>query len=65
MTQVEVGSAAEAARIIANAMTNQQVARTDLNAVSNRSHAVFKIRVVQAPLKNKVLISYLYIKNKH
>jgi len=61
VTELEVKSADEAAEILARgqkrrrvAHTTRRVAHTTLNAESSRSHSVFNIRVVQAPLDNQV-----------
>ncbi|KAK4026155.1 Kinesin-like protein [Daphnia magna] len=50
VTEVEVKSADEAAEVLAKGQKRRRVAHTTLNAESSRSHSVFNIRVVQAPL---------------
>jgi len=50
VTEVEVKSADEAAEILLRGQKRRRVAHTTLNAESSRSHSVFNIRVVQAPL---------------
>ncbi len=55
VTEVEVKSADEAAEVLARGQKRRRVAHTTLNAESSRSHSVFNIRVVQAPLDYQVL----------
>ncbi|CAG0897459.1 unnamed protein product [Cyprideis torosa] len=50
MTQIHVKSAAEALMLLTKGQKRRKVAHTALNAVSSRSHSVFSIYVVQAPL---------------
>ena len=57
MTEVEVKSADEAAEVLAKGQKRRRVAHTTLNAESSRSHSVFNIRVVQAPLDYQVSLS--------
>lgn len=54
VTELEVKSADEAAEILARGQKRRRVAHTTLNAESSRSHSVFNIRVVQAPLDYQV-----------
>lgn len=54
VTEVEVKSADEAAEVLAKGQKRRRVAHTTLNAESSRSHSVFNIRVVQAPLDYQV-----------
>lgn len=55
VTEVEVKSAEEAADMLAKGQKRRRVAHTTLNAESSRSHSVFNIRVVQAPLDYQVI----------
>ena len=68
VTEVEVKSADEAAEVLAKGQKRRRVAHTTLNAESSRSHSVFNIRVVQAPLDYQVCLndhcSYHGIKTK-
>jgi kinesin family protein 23 len=57
VTEVEVKSADEAAEVLAKGQKRRRVAHTTLNAESSRSHSVFNIRVVQAPLDYQVSLS--------
>ena len=50
VTEVEVKSPEEATEILAKGQKRRRVAHTTLNAESSRSHSVFNIRVVSAPL---------------
>ena len=50
VTELEVKSPAEANEILAKGQKRRRVAHTTLNAESSRSHSVFNIRVVAAPL---------------
>jgi len=57
VTELEVNSADEAAEILARGQKRRlgaQFAHTTLGAEFSRSHSVFNIRVVQAPLKKQV-----------
>ena len=54
MTEIEVNSADEAAKILVRGQKRRRVAHTILNVESSRSHAVFNIRVVQAPFNKPV-----------
>ncbi|XP_036144378.1 kinesin-like protein KIF23 isoform X2 [Monomorium pharaonis] len=50
VTEVEVKSAEEAFELFQRGQRKRRVAHTALNAESSRSHSVFTIRLVQAPL---------------
>lgn len=50
VTEVEVKSTEEAYEVFWNGQKRRRVAHTQLNAESSRSHSVFTIRLVQAPL---------------
>lgn len=50
VTEVEVKSAEEAFEVFQRGQRKRRVAHTALNAESSRSHSVFTIRLVQAPL---------------
>lgn len=50
VTEVEVKSADEAADVLQRGRKRRRVAHTTLNAESSRSHSVFNVRVVAAPL---------------
>ena len=50
VTEVEVKSAEEAFEVFHRGQRRRRVAHTALNAESSRSHSVFTIRLVQAPL---------------
>lgn len=50
VSEVEVKSTEEAFEILAKGQRRRKVAHTVLNAESSRSHSVFNIRLVQAPL---------------
>ncbi|XP_012534885.1 kinesin-like protein KIF23 [Monomorium pharaonis] len=50
VTEVEVKSAEEAFELFQRGQRKRRVAHTALNAESSRSHTVFTIRLVQAPL---------------
>ncbi|XP_057322889.1 kinesin-like protein KIF23 [Microplitis mediator] len=50
VTEVEVKSADEAFEVFQRGQRKRRVAHTALNAESSRSHSVFTIRLVQAPL---------------
>lgn len=52
-TEVEVKSPDEAFNVIYAGQNRRKVARTALNETSSRSHSVFNIRVVQAPLDDR------------
>lgn len=52
VTEVEVKSSDEAFEVFQRAQRRRRVAHTALNAESSRSHSVFTIRLVQAPLDN-------------
>lgn len=58
VTEVEVKSADEAAEVLAKGQKRRRVAHTTLNAESSRSHSVFNIRVVQAPLDYQVRLTF-------
>ncbi|XP_074661164.1 kinesin-like protein KIF23 [Tubulanus polymorphus] len=49
-TEVEVRSTEEAYEVLLKGQKRRKVAHTALNAESSRSHSVFNIRIVQAPL---------------
>ncbi|XP_078034200.1 kinesin-like protein KIF23 [Augochlora pura] len=49
-TEIEVKSAEEAFEVFNHGQRRRRVAHTALNAESSRSHSVFTIRLVQAPL---------------
>ncbi|OQV25628.1 Membrane metallo-endopeptidase-like 1 [Hypsibius exemplaris] len=49
-TEVEVLTADEALRLLSRGQKARRIASTQLNADSSRSHAIFNIRLVQAPL---------------
>eukprot|EP01135_Chromosphaera_perkinsii_P006707 Nk52_evm21s559 gene=Nk52_evmTU21s559 len=49
-TEVEVKSTIEAYEVLKLGQSNRKVAATKLNYTSSRSHSIFNIRVVQAPL---------------
>ncbi|XP_054160188.1 kinesin-like protein KIF23 [Oppia nitens] len=49
-TEVEVKSANEAFELFIKGVRRRRIAHTNLNTESSRSHSVFTIRVVQAPL---------------
>ncbi|KAL0122232.1 hypothetical protein PUN28_007166 [Cardiocondyla obscurior] len=53
VTEVEVKSAEEAFELFQNGQRKRRVAHTALNAESSRSHSVFTIRLVQAPLDSE------------
>lgn len=69
LTEVEVSSTDEAFQLFISGQQNRRIAQTALNAESSRSHSVFNIRLVQAPLdasgsqllqdKSKVHVSQL------
>ena len=64
-TEVEVKSTTEAYEVLKQGQSNRQVASTRLNYTSSRSHSIFNIRVVQAPLDEEgesVLMSSKYIR---
>ena len=50
VTEVEVKSADEAYEVLWRGQRKRTVAHTSLNAESSRSHSVFNIRLVSAPL---------------
>lgn len=50
VTEVEVKSTEEAFEIFQKGQRRRRVAHTALNAESSRSHSVFSIRIVQAPI---------------
>jgi kinesin family member 23 len=57
-TELEVYSADEALRLLCRGQKARRIASTQLNADSSRSHAIFNIRLVQAPMDetgNKVV----------
>jgi len=54
LTELEVNSAVEFAEILVRGLKRRRVAHTILNVESSRSHAVFNIRVVQAPFNKLV-----------
>eukprot|EP00051_Salpingoeca_urceolata_P011187 m.138222 g.138222 ORF g.138222 m.138222 type:complete len:963 (-) comp17020_c0_seq5:48-2936(-) len=63
VTEVEVHSTEQAFELLKRGQQARQVACTELNAVSSRSHSVFNIRLVRAPLDakgNDVLRSKTY-----
>lgn len=49
-TEVEVKSTEEAFEVLYQGQKQRRVAQTQLNQESSRSHSVFTIRLVQAPL---------------
>ncbi len=49
-TEVEVKSAEEAFEMLYRGQKRRRVAHTQLNEESSRSHSVFTVRLVQAPL---------------
>lgn len=49
-SEVEVKSAEEAFEVFQRGQRRRRVAHTALNAESSRSHSVFTVRLVQAPL---------------
>ncbi|OQV20507.1 Kinesin-like protein KIF23 [Hypsibius exemplaris] len=49
-TEVEVLTADEALRLLNRGQKARRIASTQLNADSSRSHAIFNVRLVQAPL---------------
>ena len=49
-TEVEVKSTEEAFEVLYHGQKQRRVAQTQLNQESSRSHSVFTIRLVQAPL---------------
>ncbi|KOC68665.1 Kinesin-like protein KIF23, partial [Habropoda laboriosa] len=49
-TEVEVKSSGEAFKVFQRGQCKRHIAYTNLNAESSRSHSVFTIRLVQAPL---------------
>ena len=49
-TEVEVKSTEEAFEVLYHGQKQRRVAQTQLNEESSRSHSVFTIRLVQAPL---------------
>ncbi|XP_029043379.1 kinesin-like protein KIF23 [Osmia bicornis bicornis] len=53
VTEVEVKSAEEAFEVFHRGQRRRRVAHTALNAESSRSHSVFTIRLVQAPLDSE------------
>ncbi|XP_067941465.1 kinesin-like protein KIF23 [Watersipora subatra] len=69
VTETEVKSTEEAFDVLAKGQKRRKVAHTALNAESSRSHSVFTIRLVQAPLdtdlkevlldKSRVVVSQL------
>eukprot|EP00052_Salpingoeca_macrocollata_P024644 m.221415 g.221415 ORF g.221415 m.221415 type:complete len:898 (-) comp22289_c0_seq5:168-2861(-) len=50
VSEVEVHSTEEAYKLLEKGKAQRQVAATELNAQSSRSHSVFNIRLVRAPL---------------
>ena len=50
VTEVEVKSTDEAYEVLWRGQRKRTVAHTSLNAESSRSHSVFNIRLVSAPL---------------
>lgn len=48
--EVEVKSTEEAFEVLCHGQKRRRVAHTQLNQESSRSHSVFTIRLVQAPL---------------
>ena len=50
VTQIEVRDAKEAIAAVQQGQDRRRIAQTQLNAESSRSHSIFTIRVVQAPL---------------
>ena len=61
-TEVEVKSTEEAFEVLYQGQKQRRVAQTQLNQESSRSHSVFTIRLVQAPLdhcgKDILQVSY-------
>lgn len=51
-TEVEVTSAEEAFEMFQKGIKRRKIAHTSLNTESSRSHSVFNIRVLQAPVDN-------------
>ena len=49
-TEIEVKSTEEAFEVLYRGQKQRRVAQTQLNQESSRSHSVFTIRLVQAPL---------------
>ena len=49
-TEVEVKSTEEAFEVLYHGQKQRRVAQTQLNQESSRSHSVFTVRLVQAPL---------------
>lgn len=49
-TEIEVKSTEEAFEVLYQGLKQRRVAQTQLNQESSRSHSVFTIRLVQAPL---------------
>ena len=50
VTQIEVRTAEEAYLVFRQGQDRRRIAHTQLNAESSRSHSIFNIRLVQAPL---------------
>lgn len=53
VTEIEVKSSEEALKVFLRGQKKRRVAHTALNAESSRSHSVFTIRLVQAPLDSQ------------
>ncbi|XP_035735794.1 kinesin-like protein KIF23 isoform X1 [Vespa mandarinia] len=53
VTEIEVKNSEEACKIFQRGQRRRRVAHTALNAESSRSHSVFTIRLVQAPLDSQ------------
>jgi kinesin family member 23 len=52
VAEIEVKSTEEALELMHRASKRRVVASTDLNSTSSRSHSIFTLRVVQAPVDN-------------
>lgn len=53
VTEVEVKSATDAYAVFASGQKRKRMAQTTLNVESSRSHSVFTLRLVQAPLNER------------
>ncbi|KAL2733466.1 kinesin-like protein KIF23 isoform X1 [Vespula maculifrons] len=53
VTEIEVKNSEEACKVFQRGQRRRRVAHTALNAESSRSHSVFTIRLVQAPLDSQ------------
>ncbi|PNF21211.1 hypothetical protein B7P43_G05098 [Cryptotermes secundus] len=65
VTEVEVKSTEEAFEVFSKGQKRKRMAMTILNPESSRSHSVFTIRLVQAPLYSQGESSLTYMKATH